>query len=74
MRTANTKRCSLSRESITSLSNHAGFGTAVRKGITVNVQDRVQVDFVIGVSSVQQQVVVTETTAELQTQSAEVAG
>ncbi len=54
--------------------DHAGFGTAVRKGITVNVQDRIQIDFVIGVSSVQQQVVVTETTAELQTQSAEVSG
>jgi hypothetical protein len=52
----------------------AGFSTAVRKDITVNVQDRVQVDFVITVSSVQTQVVVTEATAELQTQSAEVNG
>jgi hypothetical protein len=53
---------------------HSGFATVVRKGITVNVQDRVQVDFVIGVSTVQQEVVVNETAAELQTQSAEVAG
>lgn len=54
--------------------DHAGFSTAERKDITVNVQDRIQVDFVIGVSSVQQQVVVNEVTAELQTQSAEVNG
>lgn len=53
---------------------HAGFGNTVRKGVTVNVQDRVQVDFVLTVSGEQQQIVVTETTAELQTQSAEVAG
>jgi carboxypeptidase family protein/TonB-dependent receptor-like protein len=53
---------------------HAGFGNSVRKGVTVNVQDRVQVDFVLTVSGEQQQIVVTETTAELQTQSAEVAG
>jgi hypothetical protein len=54
--------------------DHAGFSTAERKDITVNVQDRIQVDFVIGVSSVQQQVIVNEVTAELQTQSAEVSG
>jgi len=53
---------------------HAGFGISVRKGVTVNVQDRVQVDFTLVVSGEQQQVVVTESTAELQTQSAEVAG
>jgi hypothetical protein len=53
---------------------HAGFGNSIRKGVTVNVQDRVQVDFVLTVSGEQQQIVVTETTAELQTQSAEVAG
>ena len=54
--------------------DHAGFGTAERKGVTVNVQDRVQVDFVMGVSSVQQQVVVNESAAELETQSAEING
>ena len=53
---------------------HAGFQTAVRKNITVNVQDRIQVDFSIGVSADQQQVVVNETSVELQTQSAEVNG
>jgi len=53
---------------------HAGFGTTIRKGVTVNVQDRVQVDFAIGVSSVQTQVEVAATTAELQTQTAEVNG
>lgn len=53
---------------------HAGFSTAVRENITVNVQDRVQVDFSMSVSGEQQQVVVNETAAELQTQSAEVNG
>jgi len=52
----------------------SGFSTAVRKGVTVNVQGRVQVDFVLTVSGEQQQVIVSETTAELQTQSAEVNG
>jgi hypothetical protein len=53
---------------------HGGFATAVRKDVTVNVQDRVQVDFVLTVSGEQQQIVVSETTAVLQTQSAEVNG
>lgn len=53
---------------------HAGFSTAVRKNITVNVQSRLQVDFVLNVSGGQQEVVVSEATAELQTQSAEVNG
>ena len=53
---------------------HAGFQTSVRQSITINPQDRVQVDFSIGVSAVEQQVVVNETTVELQTQSAEVSG
>ncbi len=51
---------------------HSGFATQVRQGIVVNVQSRVQVDFSMGVSSVQQQVVVKEVAAQLQTQSAEV--
>ena len=53
---------------------HGGFATAVRKNITVNVQGRVQVDFELSVSGGQQEVVVNEATAELQTQSAEVSG
>jgi hypothetical protein len=53
---------------------HSGFGTIVRQNITVNVQDRVQADFVLSVSSVEQQVVVNEAAVELQTQSAEVNG
>ncbi len=52
---------------------HDGFATQVRQKITVNVQGRVQVDFVMSVSSAQQQVVVTESAAQLQTQTAEVA-
>ncbi len=51
---------------------HTGFGTQVRQGVTVSVQSRVQVDFSLGVSSVQQQVVVKEAIAQLQTESAEV--
>lgn len=51
---------------------HPGFATQVRQGITVSVQSRVQVDFSMGVSSVQQQVVVKEAAAQLQTESAEV--
>lgn len=53
---------------------HSGFGTEVRRNIPVNVQDRVQADFTLSVSSVEQQVVVNETAVELQTQSAEVNG
>lgn len=53
---------------------HAGFSTEVRRNIVVNVQGRVQVDVAMTVSSVQQQVVVNESTVELQTQSAEVSG
>jgi hypothetical protein len=53
---------------------HAGFQTEVRQSIAINPQDRIQVDFSIGVSSVEQQVVVNESTVELQTQSAEVSG
>jgi hypothetical protein len=53
---------------------HAGFNTEVLQNITVNVQDRVQADATLGVSSVQQQVVVNEAAVELQTQSAEVSG
>jgi hypothetical protein len=53
---------------------HAGFSTTVRDNISVDVQDRIQVDFAVGVSGEQQQVVVNETAAELQTQSAEVNG
>jgi hypothetical protein len=53
---------------------HAGFSTAVRDNVTVNVQDRVQVDFTVNVSGEQQQVIVNETAEELQTQSAEVNG
>lgn len=52
---------------------HDGFATQVRQQVTVNVQGRVQVDFVMTVSSTQQQVVVNETAAQLQTQTAEVA-
>lgn len=50
-----------------------GFGTQVRQNITVNVQSRVQVDLTMSVSTVQQQVVVSEETAQLETQSASVA-
>ena len=50
----------------------SGFGTQVRQNVTVSVQSRVQIDFTLGVSSVRQQVVVNENTAQLQTQSAEV--
>lgn len=53
---------------------HGGFTTTIRKDITVNVQGRVQVDFVLKVSGGQQEVVVSEAAAELQTQSAEVSG
>lgn len=53
---------------------HGGFTTAIRKNVTVNVQSRVQVDFDLSVSGGQQEVVVSEATAELQTQSAEVSG
>ncbi len=53
---------------------HGGFTTAIRKNVTVNVQGRVQVDFDLSVSGGQQEVVVSEATAELQTQSAEVSG
>ena len=53
--------------------SQSGFGTQVRQNITVNVQGRVQVDFEMSVSSVNQQVVVNEDTAQLETQSAEVA-
>jgi hypothetical protein len=52
--------------------SHAGFATAVRDKINVQVQGRNQVDFVIGVGAVQQNVVVSESTAVLQSQSAEV--
>lgn len=52
---------------------HAGFSTEVRRNITVNVQSRVLIDVTLVVSSVQQQVVVNETEAQLQTQSAQVA-
>jgi hypothetical protein len=51
----------------------SGFSTEVRQNVTVNVQSRVQVDFSMAVSSVQQQVVVNEDAAQLETQSAEVA-
>lgn len=51
---------------------HEGFSTQVRTAITVNVQSRIQVDFSMKVSSVQQQVVVNEVAAQLQTQSAQV--
>ena len=53
---------------------HAGFQIEVRQNITLNVQDRIEVDFSLGVSADQQQVVVNENTVELQTQSAEVNG
>ena len=53
---------------------HSGFSTTIRRNITVNVQDRVQIDFLLKVSGGQQEVIVNEATAELQTQSAEVAG
>jgi hypothetical protein len=53
---------------------HAGFEIEVRQNITLNVQDRIEVDFSLGVSADQQQVVVNENTVELQTQSAEVNG
>ncbi len=52
---------------------HDGFATAERRNITVNVQSRISVDFVLNLSSVSQQVVVNETASQLQTQSAEVA-
>jgi hypothetical protein len=52
--------------------NKQGFATQVRQQITVNVQSRVQVDLTVGVSAVKQQVVVNETAAQLQTQTAEV--
>lgn len=48
----------------------SGFAVQVRKGVTVNVQSRVLVDFTMTVSSVQQQVVVNEAAAHLQTQTA----
>jgi hypothetical protein len=51
---------------------HEGFATQIRQSVTVSVQSRVQVDFSMGVSSVQQQVVVREMAAQLQTESAEV--
>jgi hypothetical protein len=53
--------------------SQSGFGTQVRQDITVNVQSRIQVDFVLTVSSVQQQVVVNEEAANLETQSAAIA-
>jgi len=53
--------------------SQSGFSTQVRQNIAVNVQSRVQVDFVMTVSSIQQRVVVNEETVLLETQSAEVA-
>ena len=53
---------------------HSGFGTSVTKNVNVNVQSRVQLDFTLTVSGEQQQIIVSESTAELQTQSAEVNG
>jgi len=53
--------------------SQSGFSTQVRDNIVVNVQSRVQVDFAMTVSSVQQQVVVSEDAAQLETQSAAVA-
>ncbi|HEX3891494.1 MAG TPA: carboxypeptidase regulatory-like domain-containing protein [Terracidiphilus sp.] len=53
--------------------SEAGFSTQVRQNISVNVQSRVQVDFAMTVSAVQQQVVVNEEAAQLDTQSAQVA-
>ena len=51
---------------------HSGFATQIRQGVTVNVQSRVEVDFSMGVSALQQQVVVREAAVHLQTESAEV--
>jgi Carboxypeptidase regulatory-like domain len=53
--------------------SRSGFSTQERQNIAVNVQSRVQADFVMTVSSVQQQVVVSEQATQLETQSAEVA-
>ena len=53
---------------------HAGFSTEVRQNVTVNVQDRVQVDVTMTVASEERQIVVSETAVQLQTQSAEVNG
>jgi hypothetical protein len=53
--------------------SQSGFSTQVRQNVAVNVQSRIQVDFAMTVSSVQQQVVVNEDTAQLETQSAAVA-
>jgi hypothetical protein len=53
--------------------SQSGFSTQVRQDIVVDVQSRIQVDFVMTVSSVQQQVVVNEEIAQLETQSAAVA-
>lgn len=52
----------------------SGFATKVQQNITVNVQSRVPVDLSMTVSSEKQQVVVNETAAQLQTQSAEING
>ncbi len=51
-----------------------GFQAAVRTNVRVDVQSRVQVDFALSVGQIQQQVEVSDTTATLQTQSAEVGG
>jgi Carboxypeptidase regulatory-like domain len=53
--------------------SQSGFGTQVRQNIRVDVQSRIQVDFVMSVSSINQQVVVNEDAVQLETQSAEVA-
>lgn len=52
---------------------HNGFATQVRNEITVNVQSRVQIDFALTISSIAQRIEVSETAAQLQTQTAEIA-
>src|ERR1700728_3412385 len=54
--------------------SHAGYTTGIRQGVTVDVQTRAQADFTLTVGNVEQQVQVSTSTEELQTQSAEVVG
>ena len=51
---------------------HSGYARQIQQNITVNVQSRVQVDFMLKVGNVQQVIHVTASAAHLQTQSAEV--